>query len=85
MTDDSRQGPPPPGDEDEEIDGEQERPASVGRFFLLPLLVVATAVVIFLVFNLMTFDRRSPAGYLEEVRGGSANRRWPTICISCAI
>src|SRR5438552_18464987 len=49
---------------------------TVGRFFLLPLLVVGTAVGIFLVFNVMTFDRRSPAGYLDEVRGGSANRRW---------
>ncbi len=46
------------------------------RFFLLPLLVVAAAVGIFLVFNLMTFERRSPADYLAEVRGGSANRRW---------
>ncbi|MGH9369628.1 MAG: HEAT repeat domain-containing protein [Thermoanaerobaculia bacterium] len=46
------------------------------RFFLLPLLVVATAVGIFWVFSRMTFERRSPADYLQEVRGGSANRRW---------
>jgi HEAT repeat protein len=50
--------------------------ASAVRFFLLPLLVVGTAVLIFLVFNLMTFDRRSPAEYLQEVRGGGPNRRW---------
>jgi len=48
----------------------------VTRFFLLPLLVVAAAVGIFLVFNYLTFERRSPADYLAEVRGGSANRRW---------
>ena len=50
--------------------------ASVVRFFVLPLLVVGTALLIFLVFNLMTFERRSPADELAEVRGGSANRRW---------
>ena len=75
MTDDTRPGPAPPG-ADEDEDEEQSRGGTVGRFFLLPLLVVGTAVAIFLVFNVMTFDRRSPAGYLEEVRGGSANRRW---------
>ena len=66
MTDDTRPGPAPPGaDEDEEE--EQSRGGTVGRFFLLPLLVVGTAVAIFLVFNVMTFDRRSPAGYLEDI------------------
>jgi HEAT repeat protein len=40
------------------------------------LAVVGTAVGIFLVFNLMTFERRTPAGTLAEVRGGTANRRW---------
>ena len=39
-------------------------------------MVVGAAVLIFLVFNLMTFERRSPADYLQEVRGGGANRRW---------
>jgi len=50
--------------------------ATAVRFFLLPLLVVATAVGVFWVFSRMTFERRSPADYLEEVRGGTANRRW---------
>jgi HEAT repeat protein len=57
-------------------DDEQPPKASAVRFFLLPLLVVGAAVGIFLVFNLMTFDRRSPAEYLQEVRGGGPNRRW---------
>lgn len=39
-------------------------------------MVVGAALAIFLVFNLMTFERRSPAEYLQEVRGGGANRRW---------
>jgi len=57
-------------------DDEPPPKASAVRFFLLPLLVVGTAVGIFLVFNLITFDRRSPAEYLQEVRGGGPNRRW---------
>jgi hypothetical protein len=48
----------------------------IARFFLLPLLVVGAAVGVFLVFNLMTFERRTPRDYLQEVRGGTANRRW---------
>jgi len=63
-----------------EDDDFTEEPRGAGRlivrFFLLPLLVVGAAVGIFLVFNLMTFERRSPRDYLQEVRGGAANRRW---------
>jgi HEAT repeat protein len=46
------------------------------RFFLVPLLVVGTAVAMFWLFSRITFERRSPADYLQEVRGGTANRRW---------
>ncbi len=65
-----------PGTPETAEEDEQPPKASAVRFFLLPLLVVATAVLIFLVFNLMTFDRRSPAEYLQEVKGGGPNRRW---------
>ncbi|PYQ32621.1 MAG: hypothetical protein DMF55_12915, partial [Acidobacteria bacterium] len=69
----------PPADELSE-DEELGRPPGAGRlvvrFFVLPLLVVGTAVGIFLLFSLMTFERRSPRDYLDEVRGGSAGRRW---------
>jgi HEAT repeat protein len=66
-----------PRPEDDEFT-EEPRGAGrlIARFFLLPLLVVVGAVGIFLVFNLMTFERRTPRDYLEEVRGGAANRRW---------
>ena len=70
---------PPPEDDDATIDaGSEPRGAGrlIARFFLLPLLVVGAAVGVFLVFNLMTFERRSPRDYLQEVRGGTANRRW---------
>ncbi|HYK41850.1 MAG TPA: HEAT repeat domain-containing protein [Thermoanaerobaculia bacterium] len=79
MTEDPRPGPRPPLEDDDENGGDlggPSRGASVARFFVLPLLVVGTALIIFLVFNLMTFERRSPADELAEVRGGTANRRW---------
>ena len=52
------------------------RGSTVARFFLVPMLVVITAVGIFFTFSLLTFEKRTPADYLQEVRGGSANRRW---------
>jgi HEAT repeat protein len=66
---------PPAGDEEftEEPRGAVKL---VARFFLLPLVVVLAAVGIFVVFNSMTFERRGPRDYLQEVRGGTANRRW---------
>jgi hypothetical protein len=67
---------PEPPDSREPEDDEPPPKASAVRFFLLPLLVVGTALLIFLVFNYMTFDRRSPAEYLQEVKGGGPNRRW---------
>jgi HEAT repeat protein len=72
-------GGPPPEDDlpaDEETPSRSPAARLVIRLFVLPLLVVGTAVGIFLVFSLMTFERRSPGDYLSEVRGGSAGRRW---------
>jgi HEAT repeats len=72
------EGPPPeePLSDDEESSIRSPAGRLVIRFFVLPLLVVGTAVGIFLLFSLMTFERRSPRDYLSEVRGGSAGRRW---------
>ena len=64
---------------EDEASGADEAGAGRGtavRFFLLPLLVVGTAVAVFWLFSRMTFERRAPADYLQEVRGGTANRRW---------
>ena len=68
---------PSPAAPDEDLT-EEPRGAGklIARFFLLPLVVVVAAVGIFLVFNYMTFERRGPRDYLQEVRGGTANRRW---------
>jgi HEAT repeat protein len=66
----------PPPEDDESTEEPRGAGRLIARFFLLPLLVVGAAVGVFLVFNLMTFERRSPRDYLQEVRGGTANRRW---------
>src|SRR6185436_13097966 len=77
VTEPPRDAPPPGDEEDDESTGEPRGAGRlIARFFLLPLLVVGAAVGVFLVFNLMTFERRSPRDYLQEVRGGTANRRW---------
>ncbi len=73
MTDTPRDAPP--GD-DEFTEEPRGAGRLIARFFLLPLVVVLAAVGIFLVFNYMTFERRGPRDYLQEVRGGTANRRW---------
>jgi HEAT repeat protein len=74
------EGSPPDienGSDSDETEGTVTRGGgTVARFFLLPLAVVGAAVLIFLAFSLITFERRSPADYLQEVRGGTANRRW---------
>lgn len=76
MTEGPADGPGEEPPEDEEIKTSSRGGRLFVRFFLLPLLVVGTAVGIFLVFSLMTFERRSPRDYLAEVKGGSAGRRW---------
>ena len=75
MTDERPPDPASPHEDSEEGEAPPPR-ATLARFFALPLLVVGTALLIFLVFNRMTFERRSPADELAEVRGGTANRRW---------
>jgi HEAT repeats len=66
--------PPPPSDEEPT----EPRGAfgTVAQFFLVPLLVVGVCVGIFFLFSLLTFERKSPADYLADVKGGSANERW---------
>ena len=65
-----------PAADDELTDEPRSAGKLIARLFLVPLLVVGAAVAIFLVFNYMTFERRGPRDYLQEVRGGTANRRW---------
>jgi HEAT repeat protein len=52
-------------------------PALAVQFFLIPLLVVGVTVVGYLGFRSLVADARTPQEYLNEVRFGGANRRWP--------
>jgi len=48
----------------------------VGQFFVVPVVIVALCVGIFVLFGLITGDARNARDYLEEVRAGKGNRRW---------
>lgn len=47
------------------------------QFFLIPLTVVVVVVAIYGGFRMMVADERSPEEYLNEVRSGGRDRRWP--------
>jgi HEAT repeat protein len=57
---------------------EVRRPASllIAQFFLFPLIIIGICIGIFLVFGYLTYDQRSTAEYLNDIRGGSGNQRW---------
>lgn len=63
-----------PESDDDSTDGGPGR--AVVQFFLVPLLVVGVCVGVFFLFSLVTFERKTPADYLADVRGGAANQRW---------
>lgn len=46
------------------------------QFFVIPALVVALCVGLFLFFAWLVSDEKTSVDYLHEVRVGSANRRW---------
>ena len=52
-------------------------PALSVQFFLIPLAVVAVVVAVYGGFRMMVTDERSPEEYLNEIRTGGRDRRWP--------
>src|SRR5437868_15487975 len=52
-------------------------PALAVQFFLIPLVVVAITVSVYVGFRSLLTDSRSPRDYLAEVRNGGSDRRWP--------
>jgi HEAT repeats/PBS lyase HEAT-like repeat len=74
-------GPPvsdPGGDPLPDPGGEprQSTPFLVLQFFIFPLSIVAVCVTVFVIFGLIASEGKGPRQYLDEVRTGSANRRW---------
>ena len=47
------------------------------QFFLIPLTVVAVVVAIYGGFRMMVANERTPEEYLNDVRSGGRDRRWP--------
>lgn len=52
-------------------------PALAVQFFLIPLAVVAVTVLVFIGFRSLVTDDRGAQDYLNEIRSGGTNRRWP--------
>jgi len=46
------------------------------QFFLVPAVVVAASVGVFFFFAWLVSDEKTGVDYLQEIRTGSANRRW---------
>lgn len=67
--------PPPSGPGS----GEPERLTPVrlvSRFLLVPILVTAVCVAIFLMFGLLSYEPKDPFDYLREIKISSGERRW---------
>jgi len=52
-------------------------PALAVQFFLIPLVVVAIAISVYVGFRSLLADDRGPQDYLAEIRNGGSSRRWP--------
>jgi HEAT repeat protein len=52
-------------------------PALAVQFFLIPLVVVALTVTVYVGFRSLLVDNRSAQDYLSEIRNGGSDRRWP--------
>ena len=52
-------------------------PALAVQFFLIPLIVVATVVAVYFGFRVLLDDERTPSEYLNDIRAGGRERRWP--------
>src|SRR5262245_42202647 len=64
------------GEGDAEEAQRQTTPFLVLQFFVFPMSIVAVCVAVFVVFGLIAAEGKGAREYLDEVRTGSANRRW---------
>ncbi|PYQ11929.1 MAG: hypothetical protein DMF80_20045 [Acidobacteria bacterium] len=60
----------------EGTEARQTTPFLVLQFFIFPMAIVAVCVTVFVIFGLIASEGKGARGYLDEVRTGSANRRW---------
>ena len=52
-------------------------PALAVQFFLIPLIVVSTVAAVYFGFRVLLDDERTPSEYLNDIRVGGRERRWP--------
>lgn len=64
---------PAPPDEPDESPGFA---GEMGRLFLIPAVIVALSVLVFLLFGWIAGERRDAHDYLQEVRNGATGRKW---------
>jgi HEAT repeat protein len=57
---------------------EVKKPASllVAQFFLFPLIIIGFCVAIFLFFGYLTYQPRTAADYLDDIKSGTGQQRW---------
>ncbi|HEY7820735.1 MAG TPA: HEAT repeat domain-containing protein [Vicinamibacteria bacterium] len=66
-----------PAPDAEEITADESSFArTLVQFFLVPAVVVAACVSVFLFFAWLVSDEKTGVDYLQEIRMGSASRRW---------
>jgi HEAT repeat protein len=68
--------PEPASAPEEQPAPRQRTPFLVLQFFVFPMVIVAICVLVFVLFGLVASEGRGARDYLNEVRTGSANRRW---------
>jgi HEAT repeat protein len=68
--------PAGPGEEKERLPEDASFGRTLLQFFIIPAFVVAICVGIFFFFAWLVSDEKTGVDYLNEVRSGSANRRW---------
>ena len=52
-------------------------PALAVQFFLIPLVVVGAAALMYVGLRSLLTDDRGPQDYLREIQTGGSSRRWP--------
>jgi len=69
----------PQSDHRDEADGVKSSaaPALAVQFFLIPLIVVASVAAVYFGFRVLLDDERTPSEYLNDIRVGGRERRWP--------
>ena len=76
MTNEAERAKAPAGNPTEESEPEQGFLKELAQFFIIPALIVALVVAIFLMFGLLSHEDKGAAEFLQEIRTKRGNDRW---------